>query len=212
MVKCLNVGEALDDPLLNESQINWLQASIFCQPRPSDLRDCYAFDHVLNGHRKTEKLSVDKPDTAPSLLWRLSFFTPASIPVLTTPLARRVYPKRRLHGGTLALGPIAYNAELRINTDFRGQQFARKLYEAEAQLYSSWGLKQIHLSAEDEGLVVWMHSFHFIPVDPEVLLVAWRRWLQRTGSPQPAERPPWHELPAQFLRTLGQIELYKVIE
>lgn len=195
---------------LSEKNLQWLQ-ELPGSVAASDLDETYGFPHPLNQSRELAKeLPTSNGSSGDHLLWWIKFYGPERQEILESPLARKLYKNSRL-SSSRENGPIAHNALLLIEQPFRRQGFAKRVYAAEAQLYKKWGVKEIHIDARDEGLIVWVKKFGFLPRLPEALATQYDDWASK--RPHAARQPPSlaADYPPEFLRSLNSLELYKVI-
>lgn len=193
--------------VLDGSILAWLHG-LCPSAQPDDLDVTYNLSHPLN-HSRTGAVSVQR---ASRLFWKVEFFEAGGRPVLDGWLARNLLPSFPLVSmpGT---GVVVRNERLHVLLTYRGQGFASAVYDSEDRLYRRWGVREIHLTAEKDGPVVWVKKRGFVPQDIELVRADWRRWCRRTGHP--LEFPDdVSQLPEEFLLSCysaGHLELYKVL-
>lgn len=196
--------------VLSAANVQWLK-QLPGAVAQDDLDVAYGFAHPLNRSRELAKEILSKSGDDEHLLWWIKIFNADQEQVLDAPLARRVYASTQLRSVPVrANGPVVYNALFKIKDAHKRQGFAKNLYAAEGQLYQKWKLREIHIDARDDGLVVWVKHFGFQPRFPKVLrndYIAWARRHRRDAEP-PA-RP--EDYPEDFLRSRDSLELYKEI-
>src|SRR5262249_13664763 len=110
-------------------------------------------------------------------------------------------------------GPVAVNSTLMLEDGFKRRGFARAVYAAEEALYRRWGVREIHISAIDDGRGVWMRHFGFrpIPTEEDALRRVYLRWasLRRRSLEAPDNIL---ELPDEFFLSLHELSLFKVLD
>lgn len=194
--------------ILSVATVRWLQR-LPGTVAAHDLDVAYSFAHPLNQSRELAKevLTTDADDE--HLLWWMKIYTVDRKEVLEAPLARKVYDRAPLRS-VRENGPVVYNALFQVKQSFKRQGLAKSVYEAEGALYKKWGLREIHINAREDGLVVWMKSFGFLPRLPKILATDYAGWARQRGLPP---KPPDHatDYPAEFLRSRDSLELFKVI-
>jgi GNAT superfamily N-acetyltransferase len=195
--------------VLSANNIEWLR-ELPGTVHESELEAAYSFEHPLNQSRRLvrETLSLDAGDA--NLLWWIEFRTAEQEEILDPPLARRIFKDTALASAS-GNGPVAQNALFMVKEQFRSKGLAKSLYEGELQLYKKWGLKEIHISARDEGCVVWPKKFGFIPRAPRYLEENYVEWARRRHIELPATLPNVSDYPEEFLRSRKSLDLYKVI-
>jgi len=74
------------------------------------------------------------------------------------------------------------------------------------------------MSALEDGPVIWIRRFAFLPSEPEVFEEKYREWARRKAmlqqqGPVPSPEPPerLEDYPEDFLRTQAGLMLYKVL-
>jgi hypothetical protein len=144
------------------------------------------------------------------LLWWICFLDAQGAEVLEPPLARKVFAAAPLWS-TGERGPLAYNAALYVRQQFRRQGFATVVYAREDDLYRRWGLREIQITAVQEGLVVWIKRRGFRPRFPALLAAEYRYWAERRGLPVAAPASS-HDYPDEFLLTRQQLDVFKVLQ
>jgi len=195
--------------ILSSANVEWLRQLSGAEVAANDLDDTYGFHHPLNHSRNLSKQMVVTSGDGEHLLWWIEFYDVNRERVLDAPLARKVHRSYPLHS-VRANGPVVYNALFRIKASFKGRGLAKSLYTAEGALYRKWGLKEIHINALDDGLVVWVKKFGFLPRLPGVLATEYADWARRKGiDPSPPVQPA--DYPEEFLRSRNSLELYKVV-
>jgi GNAT superfamily N-acetyltransferase len=103
-----------------------------------------------------------------------------------------------------------YNHLFRLKEKARRQGIGALLYDAEGELYRRWGLSEIHMTAMDDGLEVWVKKFRFLPVNAGALAAEYPGWARPRAQPiEPPEDPA--DYPSAFLRSRNQLDLYKVL-
>jgi hypothetical protein len=196
--------------VLSSTNVQWLRQLPGASVAENDLVDTYGFPHPLNHTRVLLRQLVMGAGDDEHLLWWLDIHDENRERVLEAPLARKIhrsFPLRSIR----ANGPVAYNALFKIKASFRDRDLAKHLYAAEGVLYKKWGVKEIHIVAHDDGLVVWIKKFGFLPRRPGALATVYANWAHRSGVPPvPPARPA--DYPESFLRSLNSLELYKVVE
>lgn len=194
--------------VLSAANVQWLKQL----PGPvteDDLEVTYGFAHPLNRSRELARETLARSGSDEHLLWWVKIYNADEEQVLDAPLARKVHMNKRL-SSVRENGPVVYNALFRIKESFKRQGLATSLYAAEGMLFKKWGVKELHIDARDDGLVVWVKSFGFLPRLPGVLATEYGNWARRRGlDPTPPERAA--DYPAEFLRARDTLELFKVI-
>lgn len=191
---------------LDETCVAWLMAE-GVDAREDDLAQTYGFEHRLNERRALTRCRLEPPEPPERLSWHVEFYA-AEEAVLEGPLARRLQPRGRDHQGTVAR--IVTNATFYLLPKHQRKGFAHAVYQAEATLYRRWGVREIHLQAQRDGLSVWIKKFGFLPVDPGPVFAGYSAWARRKRlAPQPPDHI--HDLPDEYLQTRQQLDLYKVI-
>lgn len=196
--------------VLSVANVQWLQ-QLPGMVAANDLDVAYSFTHPLNQSRELARESLTTGVGDEHLLWWMKIYAADREEVFDAPLARKVYKNMPLQS-VRENGPIVYNALFQVKQSFKRQGFATKVYAAEAILYKKWGVREIHMNARDEGLVVWVKSFGFLPLSPPSLATEYVRWArQRRGF---ALEPPTRiaDYPSEFLRSRESLELFKVIQ
>jgi GNAT superfamily N-acetyltransferase len=198
--------------LLEAHVIAWLRDGLERAVDERDLDVTYAFAHPLNERRALKRQSIERPPrpTSESALWHVEFYEGAGRPVLEGPLARRLWCAAPLWSTPGSRGAVALNARFVVRDEFRRRGFAQAVYASERELYSRWGVREIQLTATDQGPVVWVKSFGFLPQDPELLAEQYRGWAARTGRPAEVPDDP-KDYPAPFLSGCYGLMLYKVL-
>lgn len=196
--------------ILSVASLQWLQ-QLPGAVAANDLDVAYSFAHPLNQSRELarESLTADVDDE--HLLWWMKVYAADREEIFDAPLARKVYRNAPLRS-VRENGPVVYNALFQVRQSFRRQGFATSLYTAEGALYKKWGVREIHMNARDDGLVVWVKSFGFLPRSSPFLATEYIRWArQRRGV---AQEPPTSaaDYPSEFLRSRDSLELFKVIQ
>lgn len=195
--------------ILSETNVDWLKA-LPGVVGAGDLEATYAFRHPLNHSRELTRQSLQQAPAEESLLWWVELRTAKGEVVLEPGLARRVLKSAAL-ASVKENGPVVRNELFMIKKPFQRQGLARCLYDAELGLYQRWGVREIHISARDEGCVVWPKRFGFLPSVPGYLRAAYASWAsRREAGVQPAPSQI-SEYPDEFLRSLSTLELYKVL-
>ena len=196
--------------VLSSTNVQWLRQIPGASVAAHDLSDTYGISHPLNDSRELSKQIVERSGDEEWLLWGLKIYDANREQVLEAPLVRKVYRSRPLRS-VRSNGPVAYNALFKIKARFKGQGLAKHLYAAEGELYKKWGVKEIHIVAHEDGLVVWIKKFGFLPRRPGALATMYASWAQRRNI---AQSPPISpaDYPESFLQSLDSLELYKVIE
>jgi hypothetical protein len=131
--------------------------------------------------------------------------------VFDAPLARKIYrsmPPRSVREND----PVVYNALFQLKHNFRRQGLAKSVYAAEGVLYKKWGVREIHMNARDDELVVWVKDFGFLPRSLPFLATEHVQWARqrRDLAPEPPTRAA--DYPSEFLRSRDSLELFKVIQ
>jgi hypothetical protein len=194
---------------LSATNVQWLK-QLPGTVAEDDLDVAYGFAHPLNGSRRLSKETLSGSGKDEHLLWWITIYDTKEEPVLEAPLARKIYARTPLRS-VRENGPIVYNALFKIKEGFQRQGLAKHLYAAEGVLYRKWGLKEIHINARDDGLIVWVKNFGFLPQLPDVLATEYGDWAGRRGlDPTPPVRAA--DYPAEFLRARDTLELFKVVE
>lgn len=196
--------------VLSAASVAWLQ-QLPGVVTANDLDETYRFEHHLNQSRELvkESLAVGRDDE--NLLWWMKICAASGEEVLDAPLARKVFKDFPLRAGR-ERGPVVYNALFQVKPAFKRQGLANRLYKAEGILYKKWGVREIHIDAREDGLVVWIKCFGFLPRSPSVLPADYPGWArQRKGvAPDPPAHPS--DYPEEFLRSRSSLELFKVIQ
>jgi hypothetical protein len=109
-------------------------------------------------------------------------------------------------------GPVVYNALFHVKPSFKRQGLARSVYASEAVLYKNWGVREVHMNAREDGLVVWVKGFGFLPRSSLLLADEYVRWARRRQDV--AREPPTRaaDYPSEFLQSRDSLELFKVIQ
>jgi GNAT superfamily N-acetyltransferase len=197
---------------LNDDQLAALRDVGVGTARHDDLSSAYAFPHALNksGALKKGILEGNRPSR---FRWWVLLRDGDGRCLFEgeTPLARRVGQAMSLASGAVSSGSgaatIAFNDQLKIEPTLRGKGLARAIYDAEEALYRRWGVREIQIPmAQDDGLVVWIKKFGFLPQDPRTLAADYNDW-PGSRSAGPVSTPAGY--PEQFLRTQGTLALYK---
>ena len=196
--------------VLSVANVQWLQ-QLPGVASAADLDITYSFAHPLNHSRELAKESLTGPGPGEHLLWWMKIYTAERREVFDAPLARKVYRSIPLQS-IRENGPVVYNALFHVNPAFRRQGLARSVYAAEGLLYKKWGVREIHMSARDDGLVVWVKDFGFLPRSLPLLAEEYVRWArQRRGvAPEPPTRAA--DYPPEFLRSRDSLDLFKVLQ
>ncbi len=155
-----------------------------------------------------------------SFHWAIEFYDGNDDATLEKPLARSVHSLIPLLSAA-SEGPVAYNENFYVRPEHRKKKLGTALYAAERALYLRWGVREIHIDARDDGLVVWI-KFGFLPQEPEALQEKYGEWARRvtarlraegsaTSPPKldPPEDP--RAYPEAFLREQQGVMLYKVV-
>ena len=195
-----------DDLLLTDTSMQWLA----CLPGAVDQHDLtrtYAFVHPLN-HRRSLARQVVSGDEG-DLMWWIEFFNIDGRAVTDPALSRRVF-RAKAFFGSAGDGPVAYNAYFRIADEFKRAGFASAVYDSEDALYRRWEIREVHISAHDEGLVVWIKKFGFLPAEPGVLAEDFATWSRLRREPNRVPAQP-ADYPDAFLRERGILDVYKVL-
>lgn len=196
--------------VLSVANVQWLQ-QLPGVVATSDLDVTYSFAHPLNQSRELVRESLAAGTDDEHLLWWMKIYAADRTEVLEAPLARKVYRNLPLRAAR-ENGPVVYNALFQVKHGFKRQGFARSVYAAEGALYKKWGVKEIHMNARDDGLVVWMKGFGFLPRSLPLLAAEYVRWARQ--RPNVAQEPPAlaADYPPEFLRSRDSLELFKVIQ
>jgi hypothetical protein len=201
-----NVPSVRPEPSL----LAWLDENLPGDVVEDDLERTYAFRHPMNCSRTLEKLEIERRGPDHCALWWIDFFDARREKVLETPLARKVFGSLRLVSEPRVVGAVAYNANFTLRENYRGQRFARVVYANEHDLYCRWGVREIHMTAVQDGRWVWMKYFGFLPREPELLAEKYKGWASRRHpTPGPPTSPS--DYPSDFLSSLGSLMLYKVL-
>lgn len=141
-------------------------------------------------------------------MWHVEFYEAREAPIFEVPLARRLLSRGTAHTG--AMTRVVFNATFYLLPAYQRSGFARALYDAEATLYRRWGVCEIQLQAQRDGLSVWIKKFGFQPMDPGHVFAAYPSWARRNQlDPEPPSRI--QDLPDAYLQTRDQLDLYKVL-
>ena len=197
--------------LLSADVTTWLSRSF---GRPVDERDldrAYAFQHALNARRDLVRHGVQRRSPPEHVLWHVEFYDHHGEQVLDRPLARKIYACLPLFGEAPTAGAVAYNATLYLRPECRHQGFGRSLYASEAELYVRWGIREIQMTALEDGPAVWVKHFGFLPCEPEALAQAYADWAALRGLATEAPSRP-ADYPAPFLSDQQGLMLYKVLQ
>jgi hypothetical protein len=194
------------DLTLTADQLDGLRKNV---PKASedDLQRAYSFEHPLNARRTLKRAWIDSYARATKFRWHLLFFEPTGNCILESriPVARSATIAQLVSVETEGL--VAANETLYLDGQYQNRRFATALYGAEMELYMRWGVQEIWLRAQRDGLVVWMKpEFGFIPIDRKFFRRRYEAW--RRGSTLPADPI---EYPEAFLKELQDVQLYKVI-
>ena len=193
--------------ILSAQAVTWLHATLEApSPASNDLEKTYDFSHALNARRECKELTQQPQQ---SLVWAIRFFDQNDEPILYGELKREVFAEFPLTSEPGSRAAIAQNKLFWLADSFKKQGFARAIYEREMALYRSWGIREIHLTAVDDGLVVWIKRFGFLPVKPDLLEEDYEGWA-RTWQRDPTPVPPCN-LPDDFLKSRDKLDLYKVL-
>lgn len=196
--------------ILSASSVQWLQ-QLPGVATAADLDLAYSFAHPLNQARELARESLAGSGTDEHLLWWLKIYAASQEEVLEAPLARKVYRSMQLRSAR-GNGPVVYNALFQIKRSFRRQGLAKSVYVAEGVLYKKWGVREIHMNAREDGLVVWIKEFGFLPQSLPFLATEYIQWARQRRDV--AREPPTRaaDYPSEFLRSRDSLELFKVIQ
>jgi hypothetical protein len=156
------------------------------------------------------ELSGDVLAVLRALPGEVELFDEAGAELLEGWLSRRAYPSLPLAGSPHS-GPVVRNERLVVRATFRRQGLATGVYLSEDTMYRKWGVREVHLTATEDGPIVWLRQgFRFR--DEAAVLRSYAAWANRQRPPKPAVSNP-AELPEAFLRHLGYgtVELVKVL-
>jgi len=194
--------------VLSATNLRWLE-QLPGSVAADDLDVTYSFPHELNHSRELAKQILQGSGDDENLLWHIQIYNADGEKVLKAPLSRKIYASTPLRA-VRENGPVVYNALFLVNERFKRQGLAKRVYTAEGRLYKKWRLREVHLNAREDGLVVWVKSFGFLPRLPAVLATEYEDWAQRRRmDPTPPSRPA--DYPEEFLRSRDTLDLYKVI-
>jgi GNAT superfamily N-acetyltransferase len=173
---------------------------------PDDFERTYSFAHPLNARRGLKRARVDSQISGTRFRWHLLFFEAGGACILEDekPVSRSVSVAELVSVQTRGL--VVSNETLYLDAQYQSKGFARALYAAELELHGRWGVREVWLRAQREGLLVWMRrEFGFRPTDPGALRKRYKFWLGSTPPEDPIEYPE------AFLRQLQDVQLFKVI-
>lgn len=195
--------------LLRAATVEWL-AKLPGEAAADDFDRCYAFEHRLNAERRLTKEHVFTSGHREHFMWWLEILDHAGERILEGPLSREVLRSEVLHGRPGAEGPTVYNHLFKLKEYARRQGLGTLLYNAEGELYRRWGLSEIHMTAMDDGLEVWVKKLGFLPVNAGALAAEYPGWARARAHPL---EPPLNavDYPSEFLRSRNQLDLYKVL-
>jgi hypothetical protein len=196
--------------VLSVANVQWLQ-QLHGVVAANDLDVAYSFVHPLNQSRELTRESLAAGADDEHLLWWMKIYAANREEALDAPLARKVYRSMPLVS-VRENGPVVYNALFQVKQSFKRQGLATKVYAAEGVLYKKWGVREIHMNAREDGLVVWVKGFGFLPQSPPSLATQYVRWARQRHDV--AREPPAHvaDYPSEFLRSRDSLELFKVIQ
>lgn len=195
---------------LDDDFLAWLR-SLGAPAEKGDLAGAYSFPHELNARR--ELLHTEQADDC--VAWFVEFHASTGERTLTEPSQRKVLRNAPLQGTVdVAYGPIAFNVNLHVCVPLRRKGFGTALYGAELTLYSHWRLREVQLSAQDEGPFFFLTKQGFQPAEPEELRRSYEEWASdHPECPPQAPADPRH-YPESFLKdptVCGILLLYKVL-
>jgi GNAT superfamily N-acetyltransferase len=195
---------------LTEEQLDWLRRRIpGAQAAADNLVATYALATSVGPVTPAaRRVAVHPRDT--HLFWRFDLVDESGQPLNEDWIARSVYAEACLHGGT-GQAAVAEHARLVLRAPYRRLGLGRSIHAREQQLYRRWRIREIHMNAQQDGPVVWVRSFGFIPVDQQPLWAEWRSWARRRRL-DPAAVTTCSQLPEAFLSGYSSLELYKVVE
>ena len=194
---------------LSTGSVDWLHDAGATGADADDLGRTYGFLHELNRTRELDESVRFDSQGRRHLRWQLWFFTEAREEVLDQPLVRKILAAAPLCGSD-GHGLVAYNATFYVREHFRRRRLASTVYASESDLYRHWGIRQIQMRAQRDGPSVWIRSFGFLPTEPQLLAADYRGWARRGGHPTERVQNP-AEYPEEFLHSVRDLELYKVL-
>jgi hypothetical protein len=160
--------------MLSVASVQWLKR-LPGVVMANDLDVAYSFVHPLNQARELARESVSPDGGHEHLLWWMKIYTADREEVFDAPLARKVYRSVPLLS-VRENGPVVYNALFHVKPSFKRQGLARSVYASEAVLYKNWGVREVHMNAREDGLVVWVKGFGFLPRSSLLLADEYVRW------------------------------------
>jgi hypothetical protein len=99
-----------------------------------------------------------------------------------------------------------------VRSDLQKKGFAAHIHGRETTvLCERWDVHEFRLTTAADGKHVWITKFGFLPTEPGVVAVAYRRWA-RDRPDVPADPPAAaRDYPVAFLKTLDEVSLYKAV-
>src|SRR5262245_41975033 len=123
-----------------------------------DFQRTYAFTHPMNA---AQRLRSNHPLPGPDgVQWQIELFDATGTPLCDGWLARNAYCSHPLVASR-GRGAVARNARFVLSPTFRRRGVATALYASEETLYRRWGIREIHITAQQDGPVVWVRGFGF---------------------------------------------------
>lgn len=193
---------------ISATSLQWLAAHAIVG-HEADLETTYAFKHEYNARREiTEQVTPNQ-----SLRWRVDICATDGARVVESPIVRQIFPSSALWSPGRSTGVVVYNHAFILVEAFRHAGVGRALYDAEDRLYRRWTVREVHLQAQQDGLVVWPKlGFTTTPDRLALLRQEYTSWARRAKSAPPAVWPDaLDEFPAEFLRSRGQLDMFKVL-
>jgi GNAT superfamily N-acetyltransferase len=196
---------------IRKDVLDWLLETGF-QAAVDDLSITYSFAHPLNHQREVVRQSLSLPPRDPSALWGIQFFAEDGQQLLDRgDLCRKVFSSLVLAAGG-GRGRVAYHATFYLKPQFQNRGFGGAVHQSELALYRKWGIREIQLTAFDEGRVVWPRKFGFrpIPILESILHAEYPAWAARNRK-DPSRRDNILEYPDEFFLSRQQLDMYKVV-
>jgi hypothetical protein len=188
-------------PLTAEG-LEWVRAHLDVAATAEDLDRPYVFNHELNATRQIDDWQIEET----SMAWGGNFWNAEGQETLTARLSREVLLEFELRKAER--GAIAMHHSCRVRVSRKG--FGGALHRGELDLYARWGVVEVHLHAVDDGLVVWPRM-GFQPYSLGWVVEAWDLWASERGL-DPTPKANMTDYPEDFLRSLGYVHMFKVVQ
>jgi hypothetical protein len=204
---------------LNDENVRWLRENLLGGTvTPWDLATTYTFSHHLIGSRALVDQTIDPSETG-AFRWKVRFFNDREkkVQLSVDPISRSIVLDYELCASE-GTGVVAHNDHFRLTSfrqpdgnwkDTKRNGIGGEVYRREYQLYRLWGAKEIHMTAIEDGRVVWPRM-GFVPQDPEMFQRMYRAWAKKNGVLDPLPASP-KLYPEAFLRSETFLLLYKEV-